>query len=84
MRRSPRLQDCAGLRWQCLGGAPAGFACVSGVFYYYCTIMYYVKVGSFLDLDGALPQALGSGTGMVCRLDGKVPQALVGMTSTRR
>ena len=67
-----------------LGGAPAGFACVSGVFYYYCMIMYYVKVASFLDLDGALPQALGSVTGRVRRMAGKVPQALVSMTSTRR
>ena len=81
------LSQSSGLRrvmLAMLGGAPAGFACVSGVLYSYCMLMYYVKVASFLHLDGALPQALGSGTGMVCRLDGKVPQALVGMTSTIR
>ena len=66
-----------------LGGEPAGFACVSGVFYHYSMIMYSVKVASVLDLDGVLPQEIGSVTGMVCRLAGKVPQALVGTTSTR-
>ena len=81
------LSQTSGLRrvmLAMLGGTPAGLAFVSGVFCSYCMIMYYVKVASFLGLDGVLPQALGSGTGMVCGLDGKVPQALVGMTSTRR
>ena len=58
-----------------LGGAPAGFACVSEAFFSYRMILYFVNVASCLDLDGAVPQALGAVTGMACRMVGKALEA---------